>query len=135
MFANALTIARLRSDKVALRAIMENVKIKNRKIVIKAEGWRLFRKMRKKVCALCANKDLVLDYKNADQLEELEKIYGVSYPTIRNRLDQLIQKIKVSGEKEDNSYVRLIQRLAIEDKIEFSAANLLIRKYREEKNQ
>lgn len=68
-------------------------------------------------------------------LRELEKIYGVSYPTIRNRLDQLIQKIKVSGEKEDNSYVRLIQRLAIEDKIEFSAANLLIRKYREEKNQ
>ena len=28
-----------------------------------------FRKMRKKVCPLCANKDLVLDYKNADQLK------------------------------------------------------------------
>ena len=26
-----------------------------------------FRKMRKKVCPLCANKELVLDYKNADQ--------------------------------------------------------------------
>lgn len=68
-------------------------------------------------------------------LRELEKMYGVSYPTIRNRLDQLIQKIKASGEKEDDSYIRLIQRLAIEDKIEFSAANLLIRKYREEKKQ
>ena len=29
-----------------------------------------FRKMRKKVCPLCANKDLVLDYKNADQLKK-----------------------------------------------------------------
>ncbi len=29
-----------------------------------------FRKVRKKVCALCANKDLVLDYKNAEQLKK-----------------------------------------------------------------
>ena len=29
-----------------------------------------FRRTRKKVCALCANKDLVLDYKNADQLKK-----------------------------------------------------------------
>ena len=29
-----------------------------------------FRKVRKKVCAFCANKDLVLDYKNADQLKK-----------------------------------------------------------------
>ena len=28
-----------------------------------------FRKMRKKVCPLCANKELVLYYKNADQLK------------------------------------------------------------------
>ena len=29
-----------------------------------------FRKMRKKVCPLCANKDLVLDYKNPEQLQK-----------------------------------------------------------------
>ena len=29
-----------------------------------------FRKMRKKVCALCADKNLVLDYKNGDQLRK-----------------------------------------------------------------
>ena len=28
-----------------------------------------FRKMRKKVCPLCADKDLELDYKNAEQLK------------------------------------------------------------------
>ncbi len=29
-----------------------------------------FRKMRKKVCALCADKDLVIDYKDAEQLKK-----------------------------------------------------------------
>ena len=29
-----------------------------------------FRKARKKVCALCSDKNLVLDYKNADQLKK-----------------------------------------------------------------
>ena len=29
-----------------------------------------FRKMRKKVCTMCANKDLVLDYKNYDQMKK-----------------------------------------------------------------
>ena len=29
-----------------------------------------FKKIRKKVCPLCADKNLVLDYKNADQLKK-----------------------------------------------------------------
>ena len=29
-----------------------------------------FRKVRKKVCPLCANKDLVLDYKNGEQIKK-----------------------------------------------------------------
>jgi small subunit ribosomal protein S18 len=39
-----------------------------------------FRKMRKKVCALCANKDLVLDYKNADQLKKFINDKGKILP-------------------------------------------------------
>ena len=39
-----------------------------------------FRKMRKKVCALCANKDLVLDYKNADQLKKFVNEKGKILP-------------------------------------------------------
>ena len=39
-----------------------------------------FRKMRKKVCALCANKDLVLDYKNADQLKKFINEKGKILP-------------------------------------------------------
>lgn len=66
-------------------------------------------------------------------LREIAGIYEISYPTVRSRLNQLIAKIKASGEKEDESYIKLIRRLTIEEKIDFEAANLLIRTYREEK--
>lgn len=39
-----------------------------------------FRRTRKKVCALCANKDLVLDYKNADQLRKFINEKGKILP-------------------------------------------------------
>ena len=39
-----------------------------------------FRKMRKKVCPLCANKDLVLDYKNAEQLKKFINDKGKILP-------------------------------------------------------
>ena len=39
-----------------------------------------FRKMRKKVCPLCANKDLVLDYKNAEQLKKFINDTGKILP-------------------------------------------------------
>lgn len=39
-----------------------------------------FRKQRKKVCPLCANKDLVLDFKNADQLKKFINDKGKILP-------------------------------------------------------
>ena len=39
-----------------------------------------FRKMRKKVCPLCANKEWVLDYKNADQLKKFINDKGKILP-------------------------------------------------------
>ena len=39
-----------------------------------------FRKMRKKVCPLCADKDLVLDYKNAEQLRKFVNDKGKILP-------------------------------------------------------
>ena len=39
-----------------------------------------FRKMRKKVCALCTNKELVLDYKNAEQLKKFINDKGKILP-------------------------------------------------------
>ncbi len=39
-----------------------------------------FRKIRKKVCVMCANKDFVLDYKNADQLKKFINEKGKILP-------------------------------------------------------
>ena len=50
-----------------------------------------FRKMRKKVCPLCANKELVLDYKNADQLKKFINDKAKYY---QEELLELVQNIK-----------------------------------------
>ena len=39
-----------------------------------------FRKMRKKVCPLCADKDLVLDYKNLEQIRKFVNDKGKILP-------------------------------------------------------
>lgn len=64
-------------------------------------------------------------------LKEMAAIYGVSYPTVRLRLDRLIEKIKLS-DKEDKSYVSLIKSMAIDGKITLDAAKILIEEYKKE---
>lgn len=64
-------------------------------------------------------------------LKEMAAIYGVSYPTVRLRLDRLIEKIKLS-DKEDLSYVSLIKSMAIDGKITLDAAKILIEEYKNE---
>ena len=49
-------------------------------------------------------------------LKEVAALYGVSYPTVRLRLDRLIQKIKISETAEADPYVSLVKRLAVDDK-------------------
>ncbi len=64
-------------------------------------------------------------------LKEVAAQYGVSYPTVRLRLDRLIQKIRMSETTEADSYVSLVKRLALDGKLEFDTAKLLISAYRE----
>ena len=66
-------------------------------------------------------------------LKERAAQYGVSYPTVRLRLDRLIQKIRLSEETEADPYVALVKRLAVEDKLDFDTAKLLISSYRKAK--
>ena len=63
-------------------------------------------------------------------LKEVAGEYGVSYPTVRLRLDRLIQKIRLSDDRVADPYVALIKRLAVNDKVDFEAAKLLISEYR-----
>lgn len=63
-------------------------------------------------------------------LKETANHYGVSYPTVRLRLDRIIQKIKISEENIHEPYVALIKRLLINEKIDYDTAKLLISTYR-----
>ena len=63
-------------------------------------------------------------------LKEMARQYEVTYPTVRLRLDKLIQKIKVSEDTESETYIALIKRLAINDKLDFDTAKVLISEYK-----
>ena len=62
-------------------------------------------------------------------LKEMAKQYEVTYPTVRLRLDKLIQKIQVSDSTESEPYIALIKKLAIDDKLDFDTAKILIGEY------
>ena len=66
-------------------------------------------------------------------LKEMASVYGVSYPTVRLRLDRLIQKIHLSETTEADPYVSLVKRLAVDDKLDFDTAKVLITEYRKTK--
>ena len=63
-------------------------------------------------------------------LKEVASLYGVSYPTVRLRLDRLIQKIQLAETAEADPYVALVKRLAVDDKLDFDTAKILISEYR-----
>ena len=63
-------------------------------------------------------------------LKDIAKQYGVSYPTVRLRLDKLIQKIQISEETTSEPYIALIQRLVVNDKIDFDVAKVLVSEYK-----
>ena len=68
-------------------------------------------------------------------LKEVAGIYGVTYPTVRLRLDRLIQKIKLGEQADEEPYIALIKRLAVDDKLDFDTAKILISEYRKQLKQ
>lgn len=69
---------------------------------------------------------------SSGSLKEMAKIYGVTYPTVRLRLDRLIQKININEDNSNDKYVALIKRLAINEKIDFDTAKILVAEYRKQ---
>lgn len=63
-------------------------------------------------------------------LKEIAKLYGVSYPTVRLRLDRLIQKIKLSEQPESDLFISFIQKMAIDEEISLDSAKELISAYK-----
>lgn len=66
-------------------------------------------------------------------LKEIASQYGVTYPTVRLRLDRLIQKIRISEDSSNEPYIALIKRLAVNEKLDFDTAKILIGEYKKRK--
>ncbi|MDM5451057.1 DUF2089 family protein [Peribacillus simplex] len=72
---------------------------------------------------------------NSGSLKEIAKFYGVSYPTVRIRLDKLIQKIKINNSAENEEFISFIKKLSIDDRISLEDAKMIIDKYKKEREE
>lgn len=68
-------------------------------------------------------------------LKEIAKLYDVSYPTVRLRLDKLIQKIEMNDQQEEEPFQTFIKGLAVDSRIDLETARLIIDKYKKEKER
>ena len=60
-------------------------------------------------------------------LKEVAAQYGVTYPTVRLRL---IQKIRIGEDVAADPYIATIKRLAVNERLDFDTAKLLIQEYK-----
>jgi len=69
-------------------------------------------------------------------LKELAKVYGISYPTVRLRLDRLIDKVKVLESQEITSeFERRLRVFYAQGSIDVNTLNALLSAYREERGE
>lgn len=67
-------------------------------------------------------------------LKEIANLYKVSYPTVRLRLDKLIQ-IEMSDHEEEEPFQTFIKGLAVDSRIDLETAKIIIEKYKKEKER
>ncbi len=71
---------------------------------------------------------------SSGSLKQLAKEYEVSYPTVRLRLDRLIDKIKIVDTIKDSFEVEIMNMVINED-ISLEIAKIIIEKYKENLNE
>lgn len=62
-------------------------------------------------------------------LKNMAKHYEISYPTIRLRIDRLIQKVS-SVKFEEDQYITLIKDMALDGQMSYETAKKLISSYK-----
>jgi len=66
-------------------------------------------------------------------LKELAQAYDISYPTVRLRLDRLIEKIKVLDDRKiPDRFERILRAQHADGKLELDTLKLLLKAHREE---
>ena len=72
---------------------------------------------------------------SSGSLKEMSQMYQVSYPTMRIRLNRLIEKLRISDNEPEDTFVLLVKSLAIDDKYDVDTARTLINEYRKRKDE
>ncbi len=70
---------------------------------------------------------------SSGSLKEMAAIYGVTYPTIRLRLDRLIQKIRLNEERAGDPFAALVRQMTLDGRLNMDAADTLLKEYRRPK--
>jgi hypothetical protein len=66
-------------------------------------------------------------------LKEMAKVYGISYPTVRLRLDRLIAKIQVfDSQRSMSDFERTLRGLHVDGKIDLATLKTLLAAHRKE---
>jgi hypothetical protein len=69
-------------------------------------------------------------------LKDLAASYGISYPTVRLRLDRLIEKIKVWESQEiTDDFERLLRAIYAEGRIDMSTLKQLLAAHKEDRDE
>lgn len=68
---------------------------------------------------------------HSGSLKKLAQVYNVSYPTVRIRLDNLIEKVASKDASTDLEYIAYIKELAEEYDINAQVSKKMIKKYLE----
>ena len=56
--------------------------------------------------------EFIKNFVNSGSLKALAKYYEVSYPTVRNRLNSVIERIESAKDNEESSLVNYVKRLS-----------------------
>jgi len=73
--------------------------------------------------------------KASGSLKELAKIYQVSYPTVRVRLNKIIQHIDLVEQQGKSSFETKIMEMVINDELPLNLAKKILADYQEEKDE
>ena len=72
---------------------------------------------------------------SSGSLKQMSQLYQVSYPTMRPRLDRLIEKIRLNDNETEDPFILLVKSLAIDDRYDVDTARILIDEYRKRRDE
>ena len=72
---------------------------------------------------------------SSGSLKQMSQLYQVSYPTMRLRLDRLIEKIRLNDNETEDPFILLVKSLAIDDRYDVDTSRILIDEYRKRRDE